>query len=73
MEKLNREQMIALVERLMRPGFPEGEDAAAEDALVRSTGNPHVLDLIFHPEEGKEDLTAEEIVDEALTYRPFAL
>ncbi len=72
-EKLNRDQMITLVERLMRPGFPEKEDAAAEDALIRSTGNPHVFDLIFYPARGKENTTAEEIVDEALTYCPIEL
>ncbi|MCR3754416.1 Colicin immunity protein / pyocin immunity protein [Lentzea californiensis] len=72
-EKLNRQQMIALVERLMRPDFPEDEDAAAEDALVRSTGNPHIFNLIFYPEEGKENMGAEEIVDEALAYRPIEL
>lgn len=72
-EKLTRAEMIALVERIMRPGFPEEEDAAAHDALVRGTGNPHVFDLIFHPAPGREDRSAEEIVDEALSYRPLAL
>lgn len=72
-EKLNREQMIALVERLIRPDFPEEEDAAAVDALIRSTGNSHVFNLIFHPAKGKENMSAEAIVDEALTYRPIEL
>lgn len=72
-EKLNREQMIALVERLTRPDFPEEEDAAAEDALIRSTSNPHVFNLVFRPAKGKENMSAEAIVDEALTYRPIEL
>ncbi|GAB2847517.1 bacteriocin immunity protein [Lentzea nigeriaca] len=73
MEKLTRAEMIALVERIMQPDFPEEEDETAFDALTRSTGNPHVSNLIFYPEPGKENLTAEEIVDLALAYRPIAL
>ncbi|RAS66200.1 colicin immunity protein/pyocin immunity protein [Lentzea atacamensis] len=73
MEKLTSAQMIALVNRMLQPGFPEDEDAAALDALTRSTGNPHVSDLVFHPEPGKENMSAEEIVDEALSYRPIEL
>ncbi|SMD25227.1 hypothetical protein [Lentzea albidocapillata] len=52
--------MIALVERMLQPDFPVEEDAAAVDALTRSTGNPHVYSLIFRPAKGKENMTAEE-------------
>lgn len=73
MEKLTRAEMIALVERMLQPDFPEEEDAAAVDALTRSTGNPHVYSLVYRPAPGKENMTAEEIVDEALSYRPIEL
>jgi hypothetical protein len=73
MERLTREEMIALVERLKRG---EGEDAEASDwisQLERSLPNPHISDLIFWPKEGEENLTAEQIVDKAMEYRPIEL
>ena len=41
------------------------------DALEFSVLDPEVSDLIFHP-DGKE-LTAEEVVDKALAYKPIIL
>lgn len=73
MEKLTREQMITLVDRVMRADLPEAEYGPAQEALTRSTGNPHVFNLIFWPADGQENLSAEEIVDEALSYRPIEL
>lgn len=35
--------------------------------------HPRISDLIFYPPEGLQDASAEEIVDEALRYRPIAL
>ncbi len=62
--------MIEIVERLIRG---EGDDEQASqwlDALERSAPNPHFSNLIFY---SHEDLTAEQIVDRALAYRPIAL
>jgi len=73
MEGLTREEMIALVERL-KQGV--GEDAEASEwieQLERSLPNPHISDLIFWPKEGAENLTAEQIVDKAMQYRPIEL
>ena len=49
------------------------EVEAALHTLKVATGNPHVSALIFWPDPGDEDLTAAQIVDKALAYRPFAL
>ena len=73
MARLTRDEMIALVERLMRG---EGEDSEAGEwigQLERSIPNPHIGQIIFWPEPDEKDLTAEQIVDKAMQYRPFAL
>lgn len=70
MEKLSRDEMIRLVERLRRGEGDEEEGEKWLEMLKRSTGCPHISDLIFYPEE---EMTAEQIVDKALAYRPIAL
>ncbi len=70
MERLSRDEMIRLVERLK---LGEGDEAEATEwvaKLEQSTSCPHISDLIFYPDE---DLTAEQTVDKALTYRPIEL
>ncbi|MEV0305100.1 e9imm peptide [Streptomyces prasinus] len=51
------------------------EDEMADwlDGLDRALGCPsgHVRDLVFRPAE--RDLSADEVVDRALAYRPIAL
>jgi hypothetical protein len=76
----NREELIALVERIMRAeGATEQEADALIDLFEASVPHPAAGDLIFHPEHalgeaypGRE-LTAAEVVDLALSYRPIAL
>jgi hypothetical protein len=73
MERLTRDEMIALVDRLLRG---EGEDDEVGEwilQLERSLPNPHIGNLIFYPDKGDENLTAEQIVDKAMQYRPFEL
>ena len=70
MERLTRDEMIALVDRLQRG---EGDDTQAGewlDQLKQSLPHPRISDLIFYSDE---ELTAEEIVDKALAYRPIEL
>lgn len=71
MAALDREALIALVERFQRGEIGEGEEGAAVAALTASTGHPSVLQLIFYPED--DNVTAEQVVDQALAYRPIAL
>ncbi|MEV0016958.1 bacteriocin immunity protein [Streptomyces tendae] len=74
--ELTREQLIEMVRSLMEleVGSEEDEDRVVE-ALQRNVPHPRMLNLIYHPElEGLTDeASAEEIVDAALTYTPFAL
>jgi Colicin immunity protein / pyocin immunity protein len=74
---LTRDELIGLVERIMRVETADEDD---EDRLVdlfeESVVHPAASDLIFHPAryfgEGHEP-SAEEVVDAALAYRPIEL
>lgn len=68
--RLTREEMIDIVGALQRG---EGDDDQASDwteSLNLSVPHPSITDLIFFSER---DMTAEEIVDEALAYRSIEL
>ncbi|CAM5242216.1 hypothetical protein SXANM310S_04078 [Streptomyces xanthochromogenes] len=41
--------------------------------LEANVPHPRVRDLVFHPSDDLEDAFAEQLVDEALKYRPIAL
>ncbi|WP_411343859.1 hypothetical protein ACE3MZ_20000 [Paenibacillus sp. WLX1005] len=70
MEQLDREQLIALVQRIMDGEGSEGEQDEWLELLRRQVPHPEVSNLIFWDER---DLTAEQIVDEALNYRAILL
>jgi hypothetical protein len=63
---VDRSELVALVARLMHGDFAsqdEVEDAAS--SLQAAVPHPRVTDLIFYDDR---DLTAEQVVDEALAY-----
>jgi hypothetical protein len=62
---MSRAEGIHLVQRLMT----EADEIIA--ALVRGLGCPHISDYIFWDHDPQ--LTAEKVVDRALSYEPFAL
>ncbi|MFD0367740.1 e9imm peptide [Streptomyces sp. NPDC127114] len=68
---MSREEAISLVQRLMTAeGISEAEQDEMLEALENGLVCPHISDYIFwNPTE----LTAEQVVDKALTYRPIAL
>ncbi|MCQ6553185.1 e9imm peptide [Streptomyces sp. C10-9-1] len=69
-----RAATVALVQKIMNADYADDAEAyGALEALGRALGCPtgYVSDLIFWP-KGRE-LTAAEVVDQALEYRPFAL
>lgn len=70
MEKLNREQLIELVQRIMNGEGSEDEQDEWLELLGQQVPHPEVSNLIFWDER---ELTAEQIVDEALNYRPILL
>ncbi|MFJ7049453.1 hypothetical protein CTU88_42275 [Streptomyces sp. JV178] len=68
---MSRDELIRLVERIMAA---EGATEREEDSMLRlleeSVAHPRVSDLIFYSDP---PLSAEQVVDAALSYEPFAL
>ncbi|MEU4142952.1 e9imm peptide [Streptomyces parvulus] len=73
-EDLRRAQAVALVQRIMNPDYATDHELDGWlDRLDRTLACPpgHVRDLVFWPPE--RDLSADEVVDQVLAYRPRAL
>ncbi|WP_194822801.1 e9imm peptide [Micromonospora sp. S-DT3-3-22] len=69
--KLTRDEAVVLVERIMRLDYADdGELNDWLDSLERDLVCPDVSDLIFTT---TPELTATEVVDRALAYRPIAM
>ena len=69
---MSRAEGIHLVRRLMNAQY--ADEAEADEiitALVRGLGCPHISDYVFWDHDPQ--LTAEKVVDRALSYEPFAL
>ncbi len=71
---MSRTEAVALVQRIMDAGYASEEEVDGwlnrlDRALSCPTG--HVSDLVFWPPV--EDLSAVEVVERALAYRPIAL
>ncbi|WP_097921863.1 e9imm peptide [Streptomyces sp. wa1063] len=72
--EMSRTEAVALVQRIMDAGYASEEEVDGwlnrlDRALSCPTG--HVSDLVFWPPV--EDLSAVEVVERALAYRPIAL
>lgn len=66
---MTREELIDLVKDIMNvKGKTEEQINALIDVLEKNVPHPAVSDLIYY-----DDLTAEEIVDKALSYKPIQL
>ncbi|MGW3957747.1 bacteriocin immunity protein [Streptomyces sp. NPDC004752] len=73
---MTRPELVALVEGILTGEGTEEEQAELGRTLERNVPHPRVVDLIYYPrQEGfdQDDLTAEQVVDAALAYKPFAL
>jgi hypothetical protein len=68
--KLSKNELIQLVEKIMNTVGTEEELDEMLLLLKGSVPHPEVSDLIFWNDK---DLTAEEIINEALTYKPIIL
>jgi hypothetical protein len=69
---MSREQGILLVQRLIDADY--ADEAEADEiiaALRRGLGCPHISDYVFW--DFDPQLTAQDVVDRALAYEPFAL
>jgi hypothetical protein len=69
--KLSREELIALVQRIMDSDGSEEEVDEMISLLQASVPHPEVTDLIFWPKHGEP--SAEDVVDAALAYKPIQL
>jgi hypothetical protein len=69
MNKKNLE-LIEIVKNIMEANGTEGEIDKMIDYVEKNVPHPEITDLIFWNER---DLTAEEIVEEALNYKPLIL
>ncbi|MFJ6611171.1 e9imm peptide [Streptomyces sp. NPDC091289] len=72
--EMSRTEAVALVQRIMDTDYTSEEEvdgwlAMLDSALSCPTG--HVSELIFWPPE--QDLSAAEVVEQALARRPIAL
>lgn len=70
MDKLFREELIVLVNKIIECEGSEDEINEMLEVLKRNVPHPEVDDLIYWNEE---ELTTEEIVDKALAYRPIQI
>ncbi|MNJ62324.1 bacteriocin immunity protein [Paenibacillus fonticola] len=68
--KLNKEELIKVVEKILNAEDSEEELDNLIDILEKNVPHPNVSDLIFWNDE---ELSAAEIVEEALKYKPNLL
>jgi hypothetical protein len=67
---ITRDELVEIVRRLLTA-------SAESDYYLRlleaNVSHPQVSDLVFYPSDILQDASAEQIVDQALKYRPIAL
>ncbi|MER7694645.1 hypothetical protein [Streptomyces sp. NPDC097610] len=67
---ISRDELVEIVHRLLMAS-PESDYYLR--LLEANVSHPRVSALVFHPSDTLKDASAEQIVDEALKYRPIAL
>ncbi|MER5763885.1 hypothetical protein [Streptomyces sp. NPDC002082] len=67
---ITRDELVEIVRRLLTAS-PESNHYLR--LLEANVSHPRVRDLVFHPSDKLQGASAEQIVDEALKYRPIAL
>ena len=65
---MTREELIALVDKIMKCQGSEKEIDKMIELLEQNVTDPEVTNYIFY-----EESTPEEVVDKALAYRPIIL
>jgi hypothetical protein len=70
MQQKSREELIHIVQQLIDATLPEEEEDRLLEELKASVLHPRVSNLIYYSDP---QLTAEEVVDQALAYRPIEL
>lgn len=67
----SKAELVELVRRIMECTGSDEEIDAWMLEVENSVQHPSVSDLIFYPES--DDVTPEEVVEEALAYKPLGL
>lgn len=70
MTRKSREELIHMVQQLIDADLPEEEEDQLVEELKSSVLHPRITDLIYY---NSPKLTAEEVVERALAYRPIEL
>ena len=70
-KRVNRAELVTIVQKLMVAEGTEEEQNEWLQIFADNVPYPQASDLIYWPD--KDDQSAEEIVDEALTYKPIQL
>ncbi|MDI3390733.1 bacteriocin immunity protein [Streptomyces sp. B-S-A8] len=66
----SREELVRMVQELIEGRLSEEEEDSLVEQLKANVSHPRVTDLIYYNDP---KLTAEEVVDRALAYRPIEL
>lgn len=69
-KKLSKEEMLKIVEKLSNGEGDDIESSEWIEALERNTGCLDISDYIFW---NNEDLTPEQILEKALSYKPIVI
>ena len=69
-DRLTKVELVELVSKISNAAGDEKQIDEWIDTLEQNVPHPEVADLIFYPEE---EMTAEEIVEAALSYKPIHL
>lgn len=67
---MSKSDLVKLVKRIMECEGSENEQDDLIELLEKNVEDPEISDYIFWPDK---EMTPEEIVDKALTYRPIIL
>ncbi|MCX5328697.1 MULTISPECIES: hypothetical protein [unclassified Streptomyces] len=67
---VTRDELVEIVRRLL---MATPDSSYYLRLLEANVAHPRVSDLVFHPSDNPHDASAEQIVDEALQYRPIEL
>ena len=70
MSKLDNKELVELVKKIMEADCTEEEHNELLCLLEENVPDPEVSDLIYYHEP---ELTAEEVVEKALEYKPIQL
>ncbi|MEU2714924.1 bacteriocin immunity protein [Streptomyces sp. NPDC007205] len=70
MPRKSRTELIQIAQEVINATFPEEEEDRLLEEFKKSVSHPRVSDIIYHSEP---PLTAEEVVEQALAYRPIEL